>query len=387
MQRVSVRIGTGITPEDAGTDSFAEAASRAALALGGATCDLALVFAGPENLEHADQGLSAVQERLRPGVLAGCAAQGVVGDAREVESGGVLVWAASLPGSGVEPFHVEATSTGNGIVLSGLPDLSGADAAILLADPYSLPTEPLLAEIARSSPGIPVIGGIASGGPGPAALMLDGAAVADGAVGVVLRGTRMRTRVSQGARPIGPEMVITAGEGNVIHELASLPALERLQQAIAELDPRDQALAAQGLLLGIVIDPNKPDYGRGDFLIRGIIGVEDSTGALTVGAPVRVGQTVRLQVRDADSAHEDLVRALEAERASLGAAPAGALLFTCNGRGSHMFGAPGHDAQAVAEAFAGAPTGGFFCAGEIGPVGERSYVHGFTATLAVFPDA
>jgi small ligand-binding sensory domain FIST len=204
-------------------------------------------------------------------------------------------------------------------------------------------------------------------------------------VGAVLRGVEVRPLVSQGARPIGPEMAITAAEGNVIHELASRPALERLRQAIAELEPTERALAADGLLVGIVVDPNKPDYDRGDFLIRGLIGADEETGAVTVGAGVRLGQTVRMQVRDAESAHDDLVHALGRQVAALGRPPAGALLFTCNGRGSHMFGTPGHDAETVADAFVGAPTAGFFCAGEIGPVGGRNYVHGFTATLAVFP--
>jgi small ligand-binding sensory domain FIST len=179
-------------------------------------------------------------------------------------------------------------------------------------------------------------------------------------------------------------MAITEADGNVIHELASRPALERLREAIAALDPHEQQLAARGLLLGIVIDPNKPDYERGDFLIRGIVGIDESEGALTVGAQVRVGQTVRMQVRDAESAHEDLEQALDRQLEALPGPPAGALLFTCNGRGSHMFGSPDHDARAVSDAFAGAPTAGFFCAGEIGPVGERNFVHGFTATLAVF---
>jgi len=100
---------------------------------------------------------------------------------------------------------------------------------------------------------------------------------------------------------------------------------------------------------------------------------------------VRLGQTLRLQVRDAAAAHEDLMEALGREAAALGRPPAGALLFTCNGRGSGMFGTPDHDARAVDEAFSHAPTGGFFCAGEFGPVGGRNFVHGFTATVAVFP--
>jgi small ligand-binding sensory domain FIST len=152
-----------------------------------------------------------------------------------------------------------------------------------------------------------VIGGIASGGPGPAALLEGREPAAGGAVGAVLRGVEVRPLVSQGASPIGPEMAITGAGGDVIHELASRPALERLRQAIAELVPTERALAAEGLLVGIVVDPNKPDYEGGDFLVRGLIGADEETGAVTVGAGVRPGQTVRLQVRDAESAHDDLV--------------------------------------------------------------------------------
>jgi small ligand-binding sensory domain FIST len=230
------------------------------------------------------------------------------------------------------------------------------------------------------------MGGIASagGGPGLAVLMHDGRVEREGAVGVVLRGVDVRPCVSQGARPIGPEMVITAGEGNVIEELASRPALERIKEAIGELDQLERALAAQGLLLGIVIDPNQPEYERGDFLIRGLLDVDDDDGSVTVSEQVRVGQTVRLQVRDGDSADEDLREVLARQLRDLRHPPAGALLFTCNGRGAGMFGVDDHDASALDYAFAGAPAAGFFCAGEIGPVGDRNFLHSFTATMAVF---
>jgi len=179
-------------------------------------------------------------------------------------------------------------------------------------------------------------------------------------------------------------MVITAAEGNVVHELASRPALERLKEAIVELDMSERALAAQGLLLGIVINENQPEYERGDFLVRGLLSVDDSSGSITVGEQVRVGQTVRMHVRDGQSADEDLRETLDRELRDLSGPPAGALVFTCNGRGSHMFGGPDHDAAAVDAALHGAPAAGFFCAGEIGPVGDRNFLHGFTATVAVF---
>ena len=383
---VGTRVATGLFHDEAGVDACAEAAARAAAGLGGAA-DLALVFAGPGNFGDSDEGIEAVCDQLRPRVLLGCGAQGVVADGRELESGGVAIWAASFPGGEVEPFALELQPgpEGDSLAVAGVPDLDGADAVILLADPYRFPVEPVLSKLCDAHPGLPVVGGLASGGPGAGALLADRGPADAGAVGVVLRGVEVRACVSQGARPIGPEMAVTAAEGNVIHELASRPALERLREAIAELDAAEQALAVRGLLLGVVIDPNKPDYERGDFLIRGLTGVDEESGSLSVGTTARVGQTVRMQVRDAASAHEDLLEALDRQSVAMAGPPAGALLFTCNGRGSQMFGTRDHDAGLVREALGAAPTAGFFCAGEIGPVGSRSFVHGFTATVALFP--
>jgi small ligand-binding sensory domain FIST len=381
------RIGTGLATEDAGVDSFAEAAGRAALALGGAPANLVFVFAGAANLEYAEEGLAHVYDRLAPRALVGCGAQGVVGSGRELEEGGVAVWAASMPEAQIESFHLETVSAGDALAIAGMPDLDAADAAFMLVDPYSFPAEPLLDQIAQDHPGLPVLGGLASAGDGPGStiLMRDGEVVSEGAVGVTLAGVDVRPCVSQGARPIGPEMAITSADANVIHELASQPALERLKLAITELDAGERALAAAGLLIGIVIDENRPEYERGDFLVRGLLGADEESGSIAVGERVRIGQTVRMQVRDSASADEDLREALERVRGELAGPPAGALIFTCNGRGSQMFRVPDHDAAALDQALEGAPVAGFFCAGEIGPVGARSFVHGFTATMAVFP--
>jgi small ligand-binding sensory domain FIST len=384
---MDVRIGTGLAATDGGVDAFAEAAARAALALGGAQPDVVAVFAGAANLDHVDDGLEAVEARLGARTLVGCGAQGVVGAGRELEHGGVAVWAASLPDAEVEGFHLEAVPAGESkVAIAGVPDFAGADAVIMLADPYTFPVEPMLAEIAEEQPGLPVLGGVTSagGGPGAGVLLHDGEVATSGAVGVTLRGVDVRPCVSQGARPIGPEMVVTAAEGNLVHELASKPALMRLREAIGELDHEERMLAGRGILLGIVIDENQPTYERGDFLIRGVLDADDEEGSLTIGEQVRVGQTVRLQVRDGASADEDLRAALAREAARLGVPPAGALLFTCNGRGSNMFDTPDHDAAAFADAFGDAPAAGFFCAGEIGPVGNRNFLHGFTATVALF---
>jgi small ligand-binding sensory domain FIST len=384
-----VRMATGLVPHDGGLDAFAEAAARAQLGLGGAPADLVAVFAATDDLTSVEDGLAAVEARLSARALMGCGAGGVLGAGREHERGGVVVWAASLGGGVADSFHLEPLAAGDdGIVIAGLPDLDGADAVILLADPYSFPIEPLLAQLGVDFPGLPVIGGLASArhAEDGAVLMCDDAVHNSGAVGAVLRGVDVRACVSQGARPIGPEMVVTAADGNVVHELASRPALQRLREAIGELAHDERLLAAHGLLLGIVIDENRPEYERGDFLVRGLVDVNEESGSVTVGDRVRVGQTARLHVRDGASADEDLREALDRQSRELGhAPPAGALVFTCNGRGVGMFGTPDHDASAVEDAFGRVPTAGFFCAGEIGPVGARNFLHGFTATMAVFP--
>ena len=221
-----------------------------------------------------------------------------------------------------------------------------------------------------------------SGSPGTAALIVDDDVHEEGAVGVALAGVPVITTVSQGCAPIGREAVITQAEGNVVLELAGKPALHWVRSQLAALAPEQQALAARGLLAGLVIDENKAEYERGDYLIRGLIGVDEATGSIAIGEQVRIGQTLRLHARDAASADEDL-RAALAETLDFGT-PAGALLFTCNGRGTHMFPDPDHDVRVVAEGIGAPAIAGFFCGGEIGPVGGRSFLHGFTATLAVF---
>ena len=205
----------------------------------------------------------------------------------------------------------------------------------------------------------------------------------EGAVGAVLRGVPVKTVVSQGCAPVGTDSVITSAEENVVLELAGKPALQRLRDELSAMTVEQQGLAARGgVLAGLVIDENRAEYRRGDYLMRGLMGADEETGALAIGEAVRVGQTLRFHVRDAASADEDLREGLA--DALNGGSAAGALLFTCNGRGRNMFPAPDHDARAVAEALGGDALAGFFCAGEIGPVGGQPFLHGFTATLAIF---
>ena len=391
----TVQASVGASESFDTVEAAAEAADRARAGLEGA-CDLAVVFASGQHLSMAKWLLSEVHERLEPRALLGCGAGGTVAGGHELEdTPGLVVWGASLPTADLETMHLTAEREADGFRLLGLPeslavardDSTAPDESVIaLCDPLSFPPEELLAQIERSRPHVPILGGLASASfAGGAVLLQDGDVHTDGAVAIRMRGLEVLPCVSQGAGPVGPEMTITSGEANVIGQLAGKPAMERLGEVIAALPEKERELAASGVLIGLVIDENRPEYDRGDFLVRPIIGADRESGAIAIGEQVRVGQTVRLQVRDAASADEDLRQSLRAQAQALGSdGAAGTLLFTCNGRGSHMFEVPDHDAGAIEDAL-GAPTAGFFCAGEIGPVGGRNFLHGFTATMAVFP--
>lgn len=384
-----VRIGTGLSTSPDQRAGALEATLSARDGLAGESCDLAIVFASGTHLAAPEAVLEAVHDGLAPEQLVGCAAGGVIGARREVEEGtAVAVWAATLDGGSAATFHavVEELEEGHG-ALAGMPELDGADGAILLADPATFPTDAVLRFLSESAPAVPVVGGLASARTmgGGTALFLGEEVVGEGAVGVRLDGVELLPCVSQGAAPIGPELTITAADGHIITELAGKPALEKLRETIEALPPDDLALVQGGLLMGIVVDVNKPEYVQGDFLVRGLTGADPDTGQVAVAADLHPGQVVRLHARDAASADRDLRDALAVRMRALGGRPpAGALVFSCNGRGRGMFGCADHDAAAVAAELAGAPAAGFFAAGEIGPVGGETFLHAFTATVAVF---
>jgi small ligand-binding sensory domain FIST len=262
--------------------------------------------------------------------------------------------------------------------LVGLPVPPAGALVVALADPHSTPVEQLIEGLG----GAPVLGGFAGlGGHGAARLFTNGGCAEEGAVGIVLEGLPLTAIVSQGARPIGPELVVTAAEGNLVLELAGRPALERVRQVVEDLSLTDRLLLDNGLLIGLVIDENRPEHGLGDFLVRGVLGADSDTGALAIGDVPRVGQTVRLHVRDAESATRELDELLARQEPDAGSA---ALLFSCNGRGRNMFAQADHDAGAVARLLRSDAVAGCFCQGELGPVGGRTFVHGFTASVALW---
>jgi small ligand-binding sensory domain FIST len=230
------------------------------------------------------------------------------------------------------------------------------------------------------------MGGMATGGRGQSRLFLDDQVLSHGAVGAHLGDAEIHPLVAQGCRPVGDPYTITGADGNLILELGGRAPLARLEELAAALPGRDQELLARGVLLGIVINEYRAELHQGDFLVRGIAGADAASGAIAVGDEVEVGQTVQFHVRDAQSADEDLRHTLEREAAALGGRQAaGALLFTCTGRGSRMFSEPDHDAGLVAKQLGEIPVAGFFCDGELGPVGGQNFLHTFTASIAVFP--
>ncbi len=270
---------------------------------------------------------------------------------------------------------------------------AGEQLLLLLADPYSFPPESLFEAIGLAAPGVGVVGGLVNfgSGPGHCRLWLNGKEHADGAVAVVLPAGSARVLVSQGCRPIGEPWVVTSGGGRLINELAGRPAMERLDDMVAQLSPIDRGLASRGLHIGVVANNHDESFRAGDFLIRGVIGGDRSTGVIAIGGQVEVGDVVQFQVRDGASAAAELEHLLGADPD--GQRSKGSLVFTCNGRGERLFGERHQDAGRISDATEGG-VGGLFCAGELGPVGwvsrpggpnrRTNAVHGFTATVVQF---
>ncbi|MGQ0614264.1 MAG: FIST signal transduction protein [Planctomycetaceae bacterium] len=347
-----------------------------------ANADLAFLFVSSDYGALAASAPGIVRKRLRPRHLLGCTVQGIVAGGNETERGrAAVLWAIRVPAASLETFHLVSSRGPEGFSHAGLPAMAGAEAAILLPDPFTCPVESVLEALGTETK---VLGGVASGAhePGGNRLFVDGDVFPGGCAGVVMRGVRLRPLVSQGCRPIGRPFIVTAASENRIAALAGQPALARLQETVAESDPTIRSMARRGLHIGLVMDEYKERHEQGDFLIRSVLGADAGSGALVVGDRVRTGQTVQFQVRDGASAQAEFERLLRAMAGH--GAPQGALLFSCNGRGSHLFAEESCDARAVQTHLGPLPLAGFFAGGEIGPVGAANYLHGFTASLALF---
>jgi len=340
--------------------------------------------------------VESVQSAIRAEHMIGCTGAGIIGTDQELEQKpAVSLLVGELPDVKIRPFYisekdVEETSGPAYWHFQLEIEPSATPNFLVFVDPFTTRALQLIDGLVEAYPQAPMVGGLASGAqqPGENRLVLDGKVYDEGAVGVSLSGhIALRTVVSQGCRPIGEPLTVTRADKNIVFELGGRPPMKVLQEMLPQLPPRDQKLARSALFLGRVINEYQDEFSRGDFLIRNLIGSDPQSGALAVGDLMRTGQTVQFQVRDAETADEDLRHLLTEERRDLGGTqPRGALLFSCLGRGEGMYGVAHHDIKAVQESLGPLPVAGFFCNGEIGPIGQRTFIHGFTSVLGLFTE-
>jgi len=353
--------------------------------------DLALLFVSSGFAGQADTLSREIRSALSPRVFAGCSGEGVIGNGEEIETTyAISLVAARLPGSEIESHPIRATDIRRSIgapraLFENVRLLDTTRLVLLTADPYSAPMDAVLAAFNDTFHGVPIVGGIASavGTFGGNVLFSQGDVLRDGAVMTVFSGAlEIDVLVSQGCRPVGRVYRVSDSRENVILGLESSAPLEELKRLVEGLPVEDRELLRNGIYLGRAIDPHKEPLGRGDFLVRGLVGVDPRSGAISVGDLVERGDTVQFHLRDARTATEDLEMMLS-PHAFFGA-PRGALLFSCNGRGTRLYDHPHGDVSVIRKFFPGLSVAGFFCAGEVGPVGGRNFLHGHTATLALF---
>jgi small ligand-binding sensory domain FIST len=358
-------------------------------ALPGGRADVAFLFVGRPHAGRAEDVLRRVRAALGDPVVVGCTAGGVIGGGREHEAAPALsLLAGRAPGTALHPFAFPDAA---------LPDADAGPAAwhalvgappaanpsfVVVADPTTTRADALLRGLDFAYPGSVKVGGLASGAdrPGGQALFAGDRVERSGVVGVAFSGALgLSPAVAQGCRPIGPAGRITDCEGNLLRRIDGATAVEALRSALAGASERDRALARTSLFLGFETDP----FGAQDdaWLVRNIAGA-DRAGGLWVGEALRVGRRVRFQVRDRVSSSEDLERTLEHAQGE-GEPPEAALLFSCLGRGMPLYGTPDHDSRTFRARFGDVPIGGFFCAGEIGPVGGSTYLHGYTSSFGL----
>ena len=366
---------------------------------GSAKPDLVLAFFCGYSHQSAAALAEALTTSIDARVMLGCTAESIIGQEVEIEhQTAVSVVAATLPGVELSPFAIssddwpeiisgtDVQAVRNRLNLSSDPKLF-----VLLADPVSSPIDEALEFFNNAFPGIPIIGGMASaanaGGPSAKDVLFlktDTVTVMNGgAVGLAMAGAvEIDVIVSQGCRPVGQLFTITGAQQNMLLSLEDQPPLTLLQQLFEELPDSDRELIRNGVYIGRAIESDQEELGRGDFLIRGVMGADPERGFIAVGDFVNPGERVQFHLRDADTATEDLEMLLLPQ--TLQDKPAGAFLFSCNGRGSRLYQHPNGDVSVVQNALGNVPLAGFFCAGEIGPVGGRNFLHGQTASLVIF---
>jgi small ligand-binding sensory domain FIST len=391
-----MRWASSLSRETGVGAAFAEAAQALEEQLEGDAPDLLFAFASPDHAAGFERLATQAAQRFPRALLVGCTASGVIGDAHEVEGGPALsVTAAVLPGVELSGFRVEASApSGPGHEAAGWRERVGRRPQerpkfLLLADPFTVDVAAVIDGLDRAYPAAPKFGGLASGGRRPTEnrLLIGRDVHRGGAVGVAFCGDlAVDTLIAQGCRPIGKPMVVTRCHDALLQELDWRPPLQALTELYRSIDARDRELMQHSLFLGLEMRAEAVEHEPGELLVRNILGADEASGALVVGAELRPMAVAQFVLRDAHSAEEELRRMLARQRHS-GSRPAGALLFSCVGRGAGLFGCPDHDTSLFEEQLGPAPLGGFFCNGEIGPVGGTTFLHGYTSAFAIFREA
>ncbi len=360
--------------------------------------DLLLIFISSKLSDEFTQIVQLLKDSLRPRHLLAVLGESIIGPDQELErTAAVSALALSASDIQIHSFHLAEDQWADLLTDEAIfaHEIAGDEpedlrAFFLFADPFTTPIVQLLDAATRRFPGAPILGGMASGmqGPGETRLALDDEIHTSGLIGVAISGNiEIDCVVSQGCRPIGETFAVTKAHENVIEQLDGKPALAAIEEMVQHLPIHDQQLLhVGGLHIGRVIDQGKGNYGRGDFLIRSLVGVKRDSGAILVGDLIRPGETIQFHVRDAKTADEEMRLLLEGETllAPTNNQPLGAMLVTCNGRGTRMFDMPHHDISLTRQILGSIPIAGFFAAGELGPVGEKNFIHGHTAALALF---
>jgi len=377
--------------DEAGLQSWAEELRRR---LSAERVSLGLVFMTPRFFPHAGNILEILRVHAEIPLLAGCSSSSLIAGGEEIEdAAGLVLGLFALPGAELRAFHFsqeqaeEANGPGYWHMESGVPP-DQTNGWLIFADPFHLDAEGWLRGWNEAYAPLPVLGGLASGDHSEQVtqLYLNGEVFEEGGVGVSFGGeVKLAGVISQGCTPIGQTWTITKVERNLVHEIGNRPAYEVLVETFNNLPAEDQKRTRGNLFVGLVINEYLEEFQRGDFLVRNLLGADPQSGSVAVGALPRPGQTIQFQRRDAAAASEDMTALLSHARRRLGStAIYGGCLCSCNGRGHRLFGEPNHDAGLIQQRLGPLGLAGFFCNGEIGPVGERNFLHGYTASLALF---
>ena len=355
----------------------------------GGNAALGFVFATPEWRGQLEDTLELIRLHARVPRLVGCSGSGIIGKKTELERRpGLSVLLLSIPENSFQIFTISESELEGGSDPGFWQEFTGlqpndVNGWIVLANPAFREIEKWLESWNSAFPGKPIVGGLASARESEDFLFRDSDVISAPIIAVSLSSPiAIQVLMSQGCRPIGDPSPITKAEDNFILEIGNVPAYQTLEAAFLTVPAEERNAVRNNLFLGLAASEYVDEFKRGDFLIRNILGADPQIGALAVGAYPRIGQTVQFQIRDSKSAHQDMVEGAK-NIANRGTRPWANLLFSCAGRGQGLFGISSHDAVTLAESLGASPLAGFFCNGEIGPIGTRSFLHGYSAAAAV----